>query len=82
MKKGIIRVPKSIYIEDYKKCMIDVFVRVVPLEIKYDIFTDIFIIHGESDHFDSVKEGQVIPEYTAIFTVKEGVVEFQNFVKL
>lgn len=82
MKKGIIKVPKSIYIEEYKKCMIDIFVRVVPLEIKYDLFTDRFIIHGESDHFDSVNEGQVIPEYTAEFIVKEGVPEFQKFVKL
>lgn len=82
MKKGIIKIHKDLYIEQYKTSIIHVFARVIPLEIRYDLFTDRFILFCESDHFDSVKEGEVIPEYTAVFIVKEGVPVFQNFVKL
>ena len=82
MKKGFIRFTDFVYKKEYE-IISQIFKDFRPTHIEFRHWeNDVWYIYGESDFFDDVIEGEVIPQYEVIFkTILEGGYshEFRKF---
>lgn len=80
---GKIRISKHLYINNYHSCIRLLFEHFIPLEMKYDAFTNEFILLGESVHFDNIEKSDFIPEYGVQFvTNDDNSISLDKFIKL
>src|SRR5690349_20653771 len=58
------------------------FAQCLPVKLEFEYFNQCWNIVALSDRFDKVQEGQVMPEYSAVFkTEEDGSVSFVEFTK-
>lgn len=82
MNKGIIRITHQLYHNNYD-VISAIFRDFKPLHIECEYWNiGDFKFYGESDSFDEIKEGDVIPEYLIEITTHDDGIYSYKFIKL
>ena len=70
MKKGFIKITDFLYKKEYA-VISQIFTDFRPTHIEFRHWeNDVWYIYGESECFDEVIEGEVIPQYEVIFKTR------------
>lgn len=79
MKKGFVRITDFLYKNDYEAVKI-LFSNFRPTYIEFRYWeNDVWYLYGESELFEELKEGQLIPEYSFIIDTDIDVNGFRSY---
>lgn len=71
MRKGLLKCSNKLITEEWKSLYI-FFKDFRPIHIELRYWeNDIWYFYGISEFFDEIKEGESVPQYTAIFTKQD-----------
>jgi hypothetical protein len=70
MKKGVIKITDSLYRGNYQIASL-IFKDFRPTHIEFRQWeNNVWYLYGESENFDEIKEGEIVPEYKALITTQ------------
>ncbi len=79
MNKGFIKISDVLYRNEWEMVSV-LFKYFRPAHIKFKHWeNDVWVLYGESELFEELKEGEKVPEYDAIFTTKDGIASSIEF---
>lgn len=73
-RKGIIPISRELFNEN-PEALLKVFENVLIIKADNDFFKNIITYYAYSNNFDSLKEGEVAPEYFPVITEDEGEIK-------